>query len=71
MYEADMDEFFSTFQAIKVLGIQYGRLREWVGRGYINPTVKADGQGTRSLFSRYDLYVLKLFYAIARAGVFP
>ena len=63
-----MDLEYTTFQTSKILGIKYGRLREWIDRGDIIPSVsKADGQGTKTIFSRTDLYLIGLFaYLIDR-----
>lgn len=63
-----MGESFSTFQVAEILGIKYGRLREWIDKGYIEPSIsKADGQGTKTLFSEMDLYGMGLFvYLIER-----
>ncbi len=53
---------FTTFQVSKGLGIKYGRLREWIDRGYVEPSIqKAAGAGTRSIFSLFDVYLVKLF----------
>ena len=63
-----MDLEYTTFQTSKILGIKYGRLREWIDRGDIIPSVsKADGQGTKTIFSKTDLYLIGLFaYLIDR-----
>jgi DNA-binding transcriptional MerR regulator len=62
-------EQFTTFQISKALGIKYGRLREWLDRGYIVPSIqKADRRGVRSLFSREDIYLIKLLSHLVDMG---
>jgi DNA-binding transcriptional MerR regulator len=63
-----MDQGFTTFQAKKVLGIEYGRLRDWIERGLIPWQTRAAGQGTKTIFSLYDLYALKLFSYLLDRG---
>lgn len=59
---------FTTFEIAKALDLKYGRLREWIDRGYIRPSIhKARRQGEKSLFSLADAYAIKLFvYLLAR-----
>jgi hypothetical protein len=61
-------EEFTTFQISKALEIKYGRLREWIDRRYIEPSIhKAQRQGQKTLFNRIDAYMIKLFdYLLAR-----
>jgi hypothetical protein len=54
-------EVYTTTDAEKILGIKYGRFRQWFDDGYIEPSIKASGQGTRTILSREDLYLIKLF----------
>lgn len=62
-------EAFTTFQISKNLGIAYGRLREWIDRGFIKPSIqKAEGQGSKSLFDRTDVYAIKLFSYLMERG---
>jgi hypothetical protein len=63
-----MDTKYSTFQASAILGIEYVRLNEWL-RGYFDPEQRAKGRGTRTKFSRNDLYRLKLFALLLDSGV--
>lgn len=51
------------------LGIKLGRLKEWVALGYIEPSIqKAAGAGTKSLFSLWDMYRIKLFEYLTDRG---
>jgi DNA-binding transcriptional MerR regulator len=60
---------FSTFDVAKILGIQRSRLQEWIDAGHIEPSIqKAHGKGTRALFSKDDLYMIKLFVELLGKG---
>jgi DNA-binding transcriptional MerR regulator len=61
-------EFFSTFDVEKLLGIKRTRLQEWIDRGFIKPSQASDGKGTKALFSRSDLYGIRLFVALLDLG---
>ncbi|MBW1716551.1 MAG: hypothetical protein JRJ77_12135 [Deltaproteobacteria bacterium] len=57
-----MQEKYSTLDICKILDIPRERFREWQVRGFIEPSIqKAEGQGTKALFSRFDLYYIALF----------
>jgi hypothetical protein len=63
-------ESFTTFDIVKRLGIKRERLKDWIGRGFIRPSIqKAKGVGTKSLFDRMDLYFIKLFEFLVKAGL--
>jgi len=61
-------EEYSTFDIIGGMGIKIERLKDWLRRGYIQPSIQvAQGSGTKNLFNRNDLYQLGLFmFLIAR-----
>ena len=61
-------EEFSTFDIIKALKIPRERLRDWMNRGFIIPTEKAQGQGTKAIFSREDVYAVALFQNLIQRG---
>ena len=52
---------FTTFFIIKALGIPRERLQDWMNRGFITPTIAADGKGTKALFTLNDIYGISLF----------
>ncbi len=56
----------STFQIEKKLGIKRARLKEWMA--FIPPTLKAAGRGTKSVFSRTDVYKLCIFKELVDRG---
>jgi hypothetical protein len=62
-------EVFTTFDIRENLGIKIDRLKDWMNRGFISPSIqKATGQGTKNLFSRWDLYSIKLFQYLIDRG---
>jgi DNA-binding transcriptional MerR regulator len=53
---------YTTFEIVKNLEVRQERLREWIDRGFITPSVqKAQGRGSKNLFSKNDLYKIRLF----------
>ena len=57
---------YTTFFIKEKLGIKVDRLKDWMKRGYIIPSIKeADGTGTKNIFSLDDLYLIKLFEYLA------
>ncbi len=63
-----MKEEYSTLDIVKALKIPRGRLREWVDQKFIIPSVSADGQGTRAVFTRVDVYGVALFRQLLKLG---
>lgn len=60
---------FSTFNVEKILGIKRTCLQEWLNRGFIKPSIqKAFGKGSKALFSREDIYKIKLFEVLLTTG---
>lgn len=59
---------FSTFDIVKKLNIPRERLREWMKRGFIKPTVKASGVGTKAIFTLQDVYKILLFKHLIEIG---
>jgi len=54
---------FTTFDIREKLGFKIDRLKDWMQRGYIEPSIqRADGIGTKNVFSLFDLYLIKLFH---------
>jgi DNA-binding transcriptional MerR regulator len=66
------EKTYSTLDIAKKLGIERERLRVWVDRGYIKPSIqKAEGQGTKSLFSHLDIYAIALFRHLVEKVRYP
>ena len=60
---------FTTFDIQKKLGIPIGRLKEWTKRGFITPSIqKANGRGTKAIFSREDLSYIVSFNLLVNRG---
>lgn len=64
-----MRDEFSTFDIVKALGIERERLREWMNRSFIKPTIPAPGQGKKAVFTRLDVYAVELFRQLVSAGL--
>lgn len=45
------------------------QIRDWHSRGYLHAIRKSEGQGKANLFSRQNLFQIKLFSAITKAGL--
>ena len=59
-----------TTTDIMKLGIKRERLKDWMERNFIEPSIqKASGQGTKNIFSIYDLYKIKLFKLLVETGL--
>jgi len=59
---------FSTFDIVKALGIPRERLKDWMNNGFVKPTIPAEGQGTKAIFTRVDLYLTELFRDLLNKG---
>lgn len=59
---------YSTVNIVKVTGIPMERLRDWLNRGYIEPTLPSLGQGRKALFSDVDIYGIELFQKLISRG---
>ena len=67
--EISQTQEFSTFDVLKILEIERERLREWMNRGFIIPTVSAEGQGTKAVFTILDIYKIAVFKKLLEAGI--
>ena len=69
--EKTMEEkSYSTLDIVKKLDIPRERLREWIDRGFIVPSIeRSSGQGTKNLFSRKDVYLIALFEKFLVSGI--
>lgn len=59
---------FTTTDIAERLNIKRERIKNWIKEGYIQPSVKGSGPGTKHLFSLWDLYMLKLFEYLLKRG---
>jgi hypothetical protein len=63
-------EYFSTFEAIKIIGIKRERLKDWLERGFLKPTrVEETGPGLKAYFDRWGLYMIRLFHHLVEHGI--
>lgn len=63
-----MRDDFSTLDIVAALGIPRERLRDWMNRGFVKPSIPAEGQGTRAVFTRHDIYRVALFAELTQRG---
>jgi DNA-binding transcriptional MerR regulator len=63
------DKDYTTFDILKILNIKRERLRKWIDEGFIIPDQKADGVGTKALFSLDSVYRIKLFLELLLIGL--
>lgn len=59
---------YSTTDIVKALDIPIERLRDWLNRGYIKPTLPAHGHGTKAGFTQEDVYGVALFRKLVEKG---
>lgn len=62
---------FSTLEVVKALrgkGLHRESLRDWMDRGFIAPSKKAEGQGTKATFTVHDVYMVALFMNLIDYG---
>lgn len=59
---------FTTTDIIQCLKIPRERLRDWISRGFVNPSVPAPGQGKAAEFSIWDVYRIELFRVLIDGG---
>lgn len=65
-----MNEYYTTFDVVKIIGIKMERLQDWMKRGYIRPTYQEPvGRGMKNYFSRIQLYVIKTFHYLVDNGI--
>jgi len=63
-------EYFSTFEAIKIIGIKRERLKDWLERGFLKPTrLEEIGPGLKAYFDRWGLYMIRLFHYLVEHGI--
>ena len=65
-------ESFSTFDVVKILDVKRDTLKNWMDGGFIKPykkTSEGRGPGERSLFSTFQLYLIRLFQVLLYHGL--
>ena len=65
-----MQSEFTTPEIEKSLHIRRDRMKEWIKKGYIVPSVqKGAGRGTKHIFSRDDVYAVFLYRELIEQGI--
>lgn len=60
---------YTTFQLQSAFGWKIDLLKDWRKRGFITPSIQeACGAGTKNLFSKLDVYMIRLFEYLVNAG---
>jgi len=60
---------FSSSHVAKALNIEPERLRQWIRLGFLTPSTPAQGQGSRGVFTRGDIYSAELFRHLLDLGI--
>ncbi len=60
---------YTTFNLQKAFGWKVDTMKEWMIRGFVVPAIRANGIGTKNLFSRFDIYLAKLFVDLLKQGL--
>lgn len=65
-----MKDEFTTFDIEKILEIKRNCIQPWLDGGFVNPSIqRATRRGTKNLFSRDDLYKIRLFQLLLDSGI--
>lgn len=61
---------FTTFYISKLFGIPRSTIQLALDRGMIQPSIqRAEGRGTKNLFSKTDLFLLRIFHKLCETGL--
>lgn len=63
-----MIDGYSTLDIIRALGIPREKLRAWMKDNFIVPTIPAQGQGTKAIFTLDRVYCIALFQSLLNRG---
>lgn len=64
-----VDEPYSVKWAALATEKDSVQIRDWTSREYIEPAVKSAGQGKANLYSRQNLFQIKLFSTLIESGL--
>lgn len=64
-----MSEYYTTFDAAKILGIKRTRIQEWIDSGFIKPHQRSVGKGDKTLFTHIDLCNIQLMAMLTKEGI--
>ena len=64
----EIEELYSTIDISKALKIPRERLRDWMVRGFIKPSLSSTSKGTIAIFIRTDVVCVALFMKLIAKG---
>lgn len=64
----EIEAVYSTIDLCKAFSIQRERLRDWMVKGYILPSLPSKGQGTIAIFNTHAAYRVAVFGNLLRIG---
>ena len=66
----DRAGYYSTFDAIKIFGMKWGRLKSWIEEAYISPRYSVhEKRGKKSYFTERQLYAIRVFEKVVDFGI--
>ena len=66
--EPEIENLYSTIDISKALNIPRERLRDWMVRGFIKPSLPSTSKGTIAIFIRTDVICVALFMKLITKG---
>ncbi len=66
--EPKIEDLYSTLDIVKALNIPRERLRDWMTRGFIKPSLPSTGKGTIAIFTKADIFGVALFGKLLEKG---
>lgn len=66
--EPEIEDLYSTLDIVKALDIPRERLRDWMTRGFIKPSLPSTGKGTIAVFTKADVFGVALFGKLLEKG---
>ena len=66
--EPEIEDLYSTLDIVKTLDIPRERLRDWMTRGFIKPSLPSTGKGTIAIFTKGDVFGVALFGKLLEKG---
>ena len=66
--EPEIEDLYSTIDISKALNIPRERLRDWMVRGFIKPSLPSTSKGTIAIFIRTDVICVALFMKLVTKG---
>lgn len=69
-HKTKTQKFFSSKEVLQITDVKRTRLHQWQEYGWLKPSGEvAYGHGTRNLYTRQDLYNIRLFREITERGL--